>query len=235
MTSNERTGLWAGIALVVVGLIALVHNLWPWWFNETFLWAVATTVVAAGLFVNYHQRRRGGLLVLAWGMLGVAGTLFLNAYGRPLSEVAGASFVLGWSLGFLALHLHQPDNWWPAFIGGTLFVLTALVALADLDALYTYQRRFVFFFGMALVFGYIYLGVGATQNRWAGVSALVSLLLAALFLLIHSVPEMRDYVLPGILILLGIWLTVRGLGANHKHAEVAEPQQPAESSPEAEG
>ncbi len=224
MSTNKKASLWAGVTLVVVGLLALVHNLWPWWFNETFLWAVAMTVVAVGLFVTYHQRRQGVFLVFAWGLLGLAGTLFFNAYGDPLAEVSGALFVLGWALGFLALHLRQPENWWPALVGGTLFVIAALVALAGLDLLYTYQRRFVFFFGMALVFGYLYLGVEAGRNRWTGVLALLSLVLAVLSLLIHWVPNLQDYVAPVLLILFGIWLTVRGLRAPGNRAEAGAPE-----------
>ena len=231
---SRQTGLWAGFVLVVVGLIALAHNIWPWWVNSTFLWAVAVAVVAAGFFVTHSQHRQAVFLVLGWGTLGLAGTLFLNAYGPPATDVSGACFVLGWALGFLALHLHKPDAWWPALVGGTLFVLSAMVALAGLDLLWTYQRRFVFFFGMALVLGYIYLAVRPRQNRWAGVLSLLSLAAAILVLLVHWVPDLRDYAGPILLIALGIWLTVRGLketkSTEQKETETAGPERSDETA-----
>ena len=238
MNSN-RAGLWIGIALVVAGLAALVRNFVPWWMQTDFLWGTAFLVLAGAVFVSHRQHPRRGLPLLGWGLVGVAAALLLNAAGGTYGDLAGAAFLLAVAVGFFSLHTRQAENWWPALVGGVLFVLAALSAVASLDLLEGDQQGFLFFFGLALVFLYLY-AIRTPENRldWARFPAVGCLAVAALILVTHIVPDLEPYFWPTLLILVGSWFVWRDLRRRRvtPAPETAGPgEQKGEQEPEAEG
>ena len=134
-----------GFALVLVGVMTLVANLWNLELIGLFVLPVLGVIFLAWGFL---QRQAG--LMIPGGILTGLGlgtlaqqTLFVSSSG----EVRGAIVVLGLALGFLAIMplsqlVEGRFHWWPAIPGGILLIISlAMLAgpggVAVLDALGT--------------------------------------------------------------------------------------------------
>ncbi|MDZ7374272.1 MAG: hypothetical protein ONB23_09920 [candidate division KSB1 bacterium] len=210
--SRSRSGMLLGIALVAVGLVALLRRLVPWWMEANFLWGTAFLTVAAALFATALRQKLRGYLLLAWVATGIAAAIYLNGIGGRAEDVAGAAFLLCVSLGLLTLHTAHPRSWWLALLGGAVFVLAIITGASSLELLEGVAASSLLFFGLALVFFYLYL-IRTAENRlgWARYPAVISLAVAALILANDQLPELRPYLWPLILLVTGAYLIFRDL------------------------
>jgi heme/copper-type cytochrome/quinol oxidase subunit 4 len=209
---ERKPGLWLGVALTAVGLVTLIKEAVPWWMEANFLWGTAVAVIGIAFFISYTQQRRRGYLLLGWTALGIAAAIFLNSLHRTGEELAGPAFLLFLSFGFLSLHSRKPHGWWPALLGGGLFVAAILSATTSLRLLEGVATGALFFFGLALVFLYLYL-IRTPENRlhWAKYAAVICLLISGLILTTDQLPALRDYFWPILLLGTGLLLILRDL------------------------
>lgn len=127
-----------GVVLVVLGGMALVGLVVPQ--IRPLLWAAALLGGAALTYGAYRRdERRWGLLIPAYGMLGLGGLIALweisNGLRMPHDTVNGlmASFVFaGMGFPFIYLYARKIIPWWGALPGigaGMLAALALLIAI----------------------------------------------------------------------------------------------------------
>jgi hypothetical protein len=171
---------------------------------------IAFVFVAGGLvflLVFLRDMDHWWALFPGFALLGIAEIIAVNVIFPVLGErVSGGLFLGTLALSFLIVYVLRPENWWAVIPGGTLLTL-AVVATLDTIGLETLGGP-VFFLGLALTFGLVYLLPTAHgRMTWALWPAGACLMMSAVVL--FAATNLFVYVFPVALIAGGAYLLLR--------------------------
>ncbi|RME48992.1 MAG: hypothetical protein D6796_05555 [Caldilineae bacterium] len=211
MTSQNRRVFW-GVMLIVAGIFFLLDNFRL--LGGLSEWVQAALFGMLGLLFlggYLNNRRHWWSLFPAAVLLGLAGTMLADqiSFLRPFS---GGIFLFCLSLAFWAIFVGRKRVWWPVIPAGVLTTL-AFVSVVDEFTRGDSLTDSLFFIGIGLTFGVLWLIRHNTGTEWALWPALAALGFG-LFM-----PLMRyfDLAWPLVLIAVGAWLLWRNLSRNTAH------------------
>jgi hypothetical protein len=193
---NGTERRWIAIGLIAVGVLALLSTLGAPAAATTFFGFTLFTVV--GVLVLLLARRTGNDWVLAAAF---------PAFGLALAVLlpggwGGGMFLASIGAGFLSLYLTDRERWWALIPMGALFTLSVIAGGGP--AVQGGRAGVVLFVGLALTFGLLWRLPGRPQP-WAVYPAAA---LGVLALVVWTM--IGDWLLPVILIVVGVALLLRG-------------------------
>ena len=200
-----------GISLILAGLLFTAQNfgLIP---NSGYIWAGILGVYGLLFLVVFvSERKHWWAAFPAFALLGITLIILLETVFNVEGDWTGAVFMIMLGLGFWAVYLRSPENWWAVIPGGAFFSIALVVTLEFLITEPGFiEIGGVFLLGLGLTFMILFfLPKSRGRQRWAiwpGASLLVvgGLTTAA-------ATDLMQYIWPVFLILLGIGLIVRNL------------------------
>lgn len=130
MTDRPRGGVFAGVLLLVLGLLLLAAQFVPQ-VRALDLWSAFPVVIGVAFLGGYVYSRQYGFLIPGCILTGL-GLGLLVARLVPVHAIADTATVTGLGLGFLAIYPidlavrgREPGQWWPLVPGG-IILLTGL-------------------------------------------------------------------------------------------------------------
>lgn len=206
MRRLDSNALW-GLLLIGMGVLFLMQNLGL--LNETlsFVWPAAFAALSAAFFFFYFTRRDQWWAVIpAFTLLGLAGTVGLEAFSPALGEkIGGVIFLSSVSLAFWAVFFIRRAYWWAIIPAGAMLTLTVVAGADSLEST-TLHTGSIFFFGLAATFAIVLM---VSRMRWAIYPASVLFAIGAIIGL--GAESIVDYILPVALIVVGLYLLLRVL------------------------
>lgn len=114
----SRRSTWAGVILVVLGLVLLAMQ-----FVEGLGDSLVLFIIGGAFLIFYFQRRSYGLLIPAGILLGIG----LGSVGERALAGLGGLDNIGLGIGFLSIYfidrIYRGDTpWWPLIPGGLLVI-----------------------------------------------------------------------------------------------------------------
>lgn len=197
-----------GILLIAAGVIFLLNNLGlialDWEMLIGPLFAVGGLVFLIVFMMNTKDwwALIPGFVLVALGII-----IFMNAnLAGDVDRFSGAIFLGLLGLAFLLIYVTHTDNWWAVIPGGVLVTLAG-VSLIQGDGRFVGA---VFFLGMALTFGIVYILPKPTgRTTWALYPAGILALVGILVLL--GATNLTQYILPLALLIIGGIVLYRAL------------------------
>jgi hypothetical protein len=211
--NGKTRGLLIGGVIIAVGLLALVTNLGIISFGTELFWAVIFGGAGFALWSVYRRDSNQWWALIPAGILWViAATIILTAIPRVSGDVVGVVLLWGIGISFIAVYAHQNRHWWSVILGGIFLTLGWVAFVGETRWLNDNYQVFIFFFGIGLTFGFLYL-IKDEENklRWAQYPAIVLLLLSFFLLLVSEDSLLAEISLPAALIVLGAILVVKSL------------------------
>lgn len=209
-----------GLLLLIVGLVLLAQNigLFSTWANT--VWTLLFIAAGIGFLSMFAVTpARWWPLIPGFVLLSIGVLIGLGDWAPQFAERWGGSIFLGGiSLSFWGVYLACRPCWWAIIPAG---VLLTLAVVAGLDPIASSAfSGFVFFMGLALTFGLVYLAPPAPRSRqWAVIPAAVTLVIGVLTLV--TLPSVFNLLWPFAIIIGGLYLLYHAL----RHAPAA-PQAP---------
>jgi len=222
-----ETSMIAGLLLIGAGLLFLLTNFGVIGSAIATLWALIF-VLCGGAFLRAYtiDRARWWALIPGCTFLGLGVLVGLDQIlAGGAGAWGGALFLGAISLGFWLVYLTGPARWWAIIPGGTLLTLAAIAGLSDRSP--GADLGWLFFLGLALTFGFVYLDPSAGRRRaWAiypaaGLAAMAIVVMASLGTTLNIIG-------PIALILAGLYLAYRALRAPAAPTLPAMPAPPPE-------
>lgn len=191
---RSRT-VWA-VVLIAIGVVALFGNVT--WLPGLDGLVGGLLFAALGVAAVWAARRYASdwLMFAAFPAFGLAAAAVIGG------DLGGAAFLGGTGAGFLALVVADPTRWWAAIPAGVLFTLSVLTWSGDV--LVAPYEGSVFFLGLAATFAVVWRGTARPQP-WAVFPAAACLAMALVVGLSGG-----DWIVPVLLIVIGVVLLVRG-------------------------
>ena len=142
-------------------------------------------------------------------LLGLGATVGLGIVGLG-GLLSGSLFLAALSVAFWLVYLRDRQHWWAMIPGGVLATLAIVSAMGDIVP--WIETEGLFFLGLALTFGLVYLlpGLGSRQS-WALIPAGILFVIGAIVTLATS--SLLSFVWPVVLIAIGLVLVYRALRA----------------------
>lgn len=217
-SKNRASAHWVwGLFLILLGVFFLLTQFIPPTLGGLVWAAVMAAVGLAFLSVYLSNRANWWALIPAYVFVAIGGVIALATIGFPEGGIA-AYVMMAIALPFYVVYLRNRANWWaliPAYAMTALAVLVLLptrLMAGELVAAYVV-------FAIALPFLYVY--VRNRRHWWAlipgGIAAAVGV-----GLLVAGVA----YVIPTLMIVVGIYLLVRYAAAGARREP--SPEAPAE-------
>lgn len=215
----KRSNLFWGLLLILGGVFLLMQNLGLFGAATDLIWTVLFAVggvVFLGVFAA--NRAQWWALIPGFTLLSLSAVAGIEQFvPGGGGNWTGAIFLAGIGLGFWAIYLTRPRFWW-AIIPGGILVTLAIVAGMD-GARAPFDTGAIFFTGLAVTFGLVYLLTGAQRRMiWALIPAAICATLALVVL--TSSTAALNFIWPAVLIATGLYLMY--------HAFRPTPQQPNE-------
>lgn len=187
-----------GLLLISAGVIFLLSNLnvisLNWEALVGPLFAVGGLVFLLVFILNTEN---WWALIPAMALIGLGLIIFMGQ-GDFASEWTGAIFLGMLGLSFWLIYAFHPVHWWAVIPGGVLLTLAGVSMLSDEGNL----AGGVFFIGMALTFGLVYiLPKPDGKLNWALFPAGILLVFGVLVLL--GTTSLMNYVWPVVLLVGG--------------------------------
>lgn len=197
-----------GILLITAGVIFLLDNLgmikldWELLIGPMF--GIGGLIF---LLVFIFDRDEWWALIPGFVLIAIGIIVFMGNNTETVAvRWSGAVFLGLLGLAFLLIYVSRRDQWWPIIPGGALMTL-AVVNLLPEDGT---TSGIVFFLGMALTFGLVYIvPKSAGKLKWALYPAGAMLIIAILVTL--GATNLMDYVLPVALLLGGGYVIFRAI------------------------
>jgi len=202
----------AGLLLIGAGLLFLLTNLGVIGSAIATLWALIF-VLCGGAFLRVYtnDHARWWALIPGCTLLGLGVLIGLDQFDLVGAGTWGGALFLGAiSLGFWLVYLTGPARWWAIIPGGTLLTLAAIAGLSDRWP--GTDLGWLFFLGLALTFGLVYLDPTAGRRRTWALYPAVGLAAMAL-LVMASLGSTLNILWPIVMILAGLYLGYRALRA----------------------
>ncbi len=197
-----------GILLITLGVMFLLNNLGiimlVWEFLMGPLFALGGLIFVLVFILN---RREWWALIPGFVLMGIGLIIFMGQLSSATADQWSGSVFLGFlGLAFALIYITHRDNWWAVIPGGVLLTLAVVSLLEDGGTL----SGVVFFAGLALTFGLVYiLPKPGGKLTWAlypaGILALIGVLVAL------GASNLTDFVLPLVLLLVGGYFIFRAL------------------------
>jgi hypothetical protein len=196
-----------GALLIGAGILFLLQtfNILPnaWGI----IWTIVLLVGSGIFFYSYYSdQRQWWALIPGMALLGLAGTIFVDAYIPFISYLSSAFFLAGVGLGFWAIYLTNREFWWAIIPGGVLITLGFVTIVEDLVA--SEAEGGIFFIGLALTFLLIALFAKPKENFWWAYIPTGVLLFIGAFQL-GPLQTIFNYIWPIALIIFGGILLLR--------------------------
>jgi hypothetical protein len=200
--------LW-GVLLILVGVLFLLESLAIMSLGNA--WAVLFVAAGAAFgYVYVEDRSRWWALIPALTLVGIGGLIGITSLFPEMGGAWGAGFFLAMlSLGFWSVYFTTGrEQWWAIIPGGVLLALGLAIALEP----FLVGEGFVgiFFLGMGLTFGLVYvLPTPEGRMGWALIPAGILGAMGLIFLSLAT-PH-AGLVWPLLLILIGGYILLRNL------------------------
>ena len=198
-----------GTVIVLAGVLYLLQNLGVIRGALPLLWSLL--FAASGLLflmLFFGQRANWWALIPGMTLLGLGTLIGWTEFGPRSAEDLGASLFLGFiAASFWLIFFTDRQRWWAIIPGGVL-ATTALMVGVETVARAPLDMGGVFFLGIGLTFALV-AAVPTPEGRmkWAVIPAVI-LLGMGLLILAASV-RWLNFLWPGLLILLGLYLLLR--------------------------
>jgi len=181
---SERLA-WA-ISLLLIGIFLLLKNLGVFGPLGDAIWGGLFAAVGLGFLIWFlFGSDRWWRAIAGFTLLSIGVLILLGWRGVALGNWSASIVTLGLALGFWAVVLVHPDNWWAVIPAGVLTLLGLMVGLQPLLSREAWMAAFVI--GLGLVFLLLYvLRFGQHDTRWAAIPA-AALILLGLVTWINSV------------------------------------------------
>lgn len=200
-----------GIGLLLFGGLVLLQNLNVLHIDGDYwgIYFVGALFVIGGLAflsVLLNNRQVWWPIIPGFTLLGIGAVTLLSPILPAIAGKIGGALVLGSiALAFWGVYAIDRKNWWAIIPAG---VLTSVVAITLIPSSQGFDVAGVLFLGMALTFALLgVLPIAGKRMSWpwipAGVLAIMGVFISM------SATRWMNFIWPGALILLGIFLTVR--------------------------
>ena len=209
--SNTAKRIFAGIALIIVGGLFLVQQIFhlPIHLGGVLVASIFALAGLVFLYVLYTNRENWwaaipGFVLLGLGALIASGELFpvfANRFG-------GSHFLGSIGLAFLVVYLIKRENWWAIIPMGVLFTLALVAGVAQYNGM---ASGAMFFLGIAATFAVLGLMPIGRNEKWPWIPAGICAILGTMLLLGSGafLNSITGLVWPVILVLGGGFLIVR--------------------------
>jgi hypothetical protein len=198
----------SGIMLVAAGVIFLLVNFdlitLDWELLIGPLFGIGGLVFLIVFILNTDD---WWALIPAFVLFGIGGSIFIDlTLGSSAEKWIGLVFLGLLGFGFLLIYIFHSEQWWAVIPGGVLLTLAGVSLVSENDLL----SGGLFFLGMALTFGLIYiLPKPSGKSKWALYPAAI-LLTIGVFITLGAV-DVMNYVLPLALLIGGGYIIYRSL------------------------
>lgn len=197
-----------GVLLIAAGVVFLLNNLGVfqirWEILIGPLFALGGLVFLLVFMINNSD---WWALIPGFVLIGIGTIIFMGQNFSPtLDRVGGAVFLAFLGLPFLLIFITHPEHWWGLIPGGVLLTFAA-VNLVSIKSMWSGA---IFFFGLAITFGLIYiLPKPAGKLKWALYPA--GILFVVGILELFGIANVMRYVLPLALLVGGGYVLYRVL------------------------
>ena len=198
-----------GGVLVLAGLLFLVQQIFKMPIGGLF---VSMFFLAGGLvflYLVFMDKERWWALIPGSTLVGIAALIACSNLAPKFNNLYGGSMFLGCiALGFLAVYLLKPSNWWAVIPAGAV---GTIAVIAGIHGNYGMLQGGLFFLGIAATFAAVGLLPATRHEKWPWIPAGICFVLSTLILagsgaLINSV---FGYIWAVAFIALGAYLVVR--------------------------
>lgn len=221
ITAGDNLGWLFGALLIVLGLVALANQIFPFNFGGLIWAALFIGGGAAFYLLKLRNPASWWALIPAYTLAAIGVLILLGTINFP-GDLIGIFVMLAIAFPFLYVYLHNRRNWWALI---PAYTMTAIAGIIALSAVFPEGQGSIVptyvMLAIALPFYYVFL---RDRRKWwalipAGIMTLVGLgIFMANF----------QYVLPIALIILGGFLLARQI-----RGQVSPPVQPPKTGPEA--
>ncbi len=203
----QRANLYAGGLMILAGVLLLLQSLGVIAGVEHFVWAVLFGLGGLAFLAAFlHDRGNWWAAIPGSVLLSLAVLIVLGDLVPDLGHWGGTIFLGGLGLGFWLIYLSRREEWWAVIPGGVLLTLAVVAGTAPL--LHGESQGGVFFLGLGLTFGLLYLlPTPGGRLKWALIPGAILLLAGCVFL--AAAADLIRFVWPAALILIGIYLLYR--------------------------
>jgi len=206
--TNILLSVVGGILLVAAGVIFLLDNLglimldWELLIGPMF--GIGGLVFLMVFILNTDE---WWALIPGFILMGIGIIVFMSDNMQAAADRWSGAVFLGFlGVAFLMIYITHVNQWWAIIPGGVLLTLAGVTLVpgeGDLSGV-------IFFFGLALTFGLVYiLPKPAGKLNWALYPAGILLLIALLVTL--GAANLMDYILPLALLLAGGYVIYRSM------------------------
>jgi len=147
-----------GTIIVFIGVLLLLHNFQALYLDAQLLWGIAFMVLG-GIFIRIYQRStpRKNPLLLAIFFFIVGLFIILDTFIYMPDNLIVTFFC--WIIGaiFIAIYVHNNNQWWAILPGGMFVILGSIVALNAFRLLEGNILWFVLLSGISLIFWFLFL------------------------------------------------------------------------------
>lgn len=197
-----------GILLIAAGVIFLLNNFeiidLNWEMLMGPLFAIGGLVF---ILVYIFNPKEWWSLIPGFVLMGIGLIIFMGQIMETAADNWSGVIFLGFlGLAFLIIYITHRNQWWAIIPGGVLLTLAGVTLIPDESTL----TGVIFFLGLALTFGLLYLlPKPEGRLRWALYPAGILLAIGVLVLL--GATDVMDFVLPLVLLILGGFFIIRAL------------------------
>lgn len=197
-----------GILLVATGVIFLLENLGlimlDWEILIGPMFGIGGLVFLMVFLLNTDD---WWALIPGFILMGIGIIVFMDENMQAAADRWSGAVFLGFlGLAFFLIYISHINQWWAIIPGGVLLTLAGVTLVpseGDLSGV-------IFFFGLALTFGLVYiLPKPSGRLKWALYPAGILLLIAVLVTL--GAANLMDYILPLALLIAGGFVIYRSL------------------------
>lgn len=217
---TRNTLLWGG-GLFIAGVFLLLvnqHVLDP--YAPAWKYILAGLFAAGGvalLVLFARDVARWWPIIPAFTLLTVGLIIFLTTQTDLVGEVLGAILFFGIALAFAVIFLLDRHRWWAVIPCGVLLVVGATTVLSTLNVSPGLLSA-TLFIGMGVVFLFVYLLGPLKREVWWALLPATALIAFGLFTFVFSKATSNWQMnlvawWPALLVLLGVFLLVRGFAA----------------------
>ena len=193
--------LWLGGLLILGGVLALLEN-----FNiisnvGDVFWGLLFGAGAVYFLQRLCIRREWWAAFPGFALLGLALSMLLP---DALEAFSGLVFFAGIGLAFLWVYISDTTRWWAIIPAGVMLTLGVVSVMSDLS---DGDTGGLFFIGLGLTFILVTLLPGGGSRTWALIPGAILLVFGAT--LGTPLGGFAQYIVPVLLILLGVYIIVR--------------------------
>lgn len=210
----------------MLGILVLLHNLHVIDLNEQLFWG-AGLIILGGIFLYFYNRTLPKKNMLIPGIFFITIGLFTSLDALfYVPEALIGTFVF-WITGaiFISIYIDKNNRWWGIIPGGTFLILGVILALNALQLLTRGILWFIFFFGISLIFWFLFL-IKDLENKldWTIYPAFLITIFSFFILSIVTESRFSDILFPLSIIFCGTYFLIKNaLYKNQKLVKSPEP------------